>query len=161
MRKILAGLRQIARSSRRRNKNFAGLLYTSRVTRARGRKRLYRGLGGLLLLPLSAALGWLAAAAGLSPQVFTFTGASNRVLTPNGDAKNDNVAFQFDNPQFSEIRVRIYDLKGGLVAELGPTTGSTLVWDGRSGGSVVRGGVYVYIIEGERRLFRGAVLVVR
>lgn len=162
MRKMIARIEQIARSSRRRNKNFAAPAYTSLVARARGRKRLHGGFGALLLLPLSALCGWLAAqAAGLVPQALTFSGASNRILTPNGDGKNDNVAFQFDNPQFSDVKVKIYDLKGGLVAELGPTTGGMLVWDGKSNGRTVGGGGYIYIVEGEGRLFRGAVLVVR
>lgn len=132
------------------------------MARTRGRKYTYRGLGSLLLLPLSALCGWLAAhAAGLAPQTLAFAGASNRILTPNGDGRNDNVAFQFDNPQFSDVKVKIYDLKGGLVAELGPTTGAVLVWDGKSGGRTVNGGGYIYIVEGEGRLFRGAVLVVK
>lgn len=132
------------------------------MSRTRGRTRVYRGLASFLFLCLAAqAAAPGSGAAGLGPQALTFAGASNRILTPNGDGRNDNIAFQFDNPQFSDVKVKIYDLKGGLVAEIGPTTGAILVWDGKSGGRTVNGGGYIYIVEGEGRLFRGALLVVK
>ena len=97
--------------------------------------------------------------------VFNAAGVSNRTITPNGDGKNDTVVFTFDNPQFSEVTGKIFDLKGAFVGgmssdpSLDPST--TLIWDGRAGGRVVPGGVYIYQISAEGRTFTGTVVVIK
>lgn len=90
-------------------------------------------------------------------------GVSNRALTPNGDGLNDTVVFTFDNPKDSAFTGKLYDLRGQFVSEMrpGPVAGSSLLWDGKSGGSVVPRGVYMYQIQAEGRTFNGTVVVIR
>jgi hypothetical protein len=97
---------------------------------------------------------------------FAFLGASNRFITPNGDGKNDDVAFSFYNPAYSMVQGYIYDLKGHLVADTTPPSSTDingqLFWNGKSnGGSTVSIGVYVYVITCESNVFRGVVVVMR
>ena len=98
-----------------------------------------------------------------APAGFNVTGISNRILTPNGDGKNDTVVLQFDNPQFSEVTGRIYDSRGAVVASMaaGPVANTSLQWDGKSEGRSVTAGVYIYVIEAASRLYKGAVVVVK
>lgn len=90
-------------------------------------------------------------------------GVSNRALTPNGDGLNDTVVFTFDNPKDSGFTGKIFDVRGRLVSEMrpGPVAGSSLLWDGKSGGAVVPRGVYMYQIQAEGRTFNGTVVVIR
>jgi gliding motility-associated-like protein len=97
---------------------------------------------------------------------FSFLGTSNRFITPNGDGKNDNIAFNFYNPAYSEVQGYIYDLKGRLVANTMPpnTTdiNGQLLWNGKSNnGTTVNTGVYVYLITCESSVYRGVVVVIR
>jgi len=94
---------------------------------------------------------------------FTFNsaGISNRFITPNGDGKNDVVVFTFDNPRDSTVSGKIYDLKGAEVAGMEPgPLANTLVWDGKSGGRPVPGGVYIYQIQAEGQVHNGTVVVI-
>lgn len=88
---------------------------------------------------------------------------SNKVITPNGDGFNDYVVFTLDNPRDSAFGGKIYDLTGALVAEMRPGSqvADTLEWDGRSGGTVVPRGVYVYQIKSEGKTFNGTIVVIR
>lgn len=90
------------------------------------------------------------------------SGLSNRLITPNGDGKNDSMVFIFDNPLDSGVKGRIYDLKGALVARMaaGPVSNS-LIWDARSGGRVAPGGVYIYQIESGGNVYNGTVAVIK
>jgi gliding motility-associated-like protein len=89
-------------------------------------------------------------------------GLTNRLITPNGDGKNDTMVFIFDNPQEKEVKGRIYDLRGALVASMGPgPIANALVWDAKSGGQVVPGGVYIYQIEAQGTVYNGTVAVIR
>ncbi|MFH2202159.1 MAG: gliding motility-associated C-terminal domain-containing protein [Elusimicrobiota bacterium] len=99
---------------------------------------------------------------------FTFTpktGLSNRMLTPNGDNRNDNVVFTFTNPRDSVVSGRVYDLKGGLVARMQKHPALDprfhLYWDGKANGRQAAPGVYIYQLEAENRIFTGTVVVVR
>ena len=89
-------------------------------------------------------------------------GLTNRLITPNNDGKNDTMVFIFDNPQGKEVKGRIYDLRGALVAQMqtGPVVNS-LTWDAKSGGQVVPGGVYIYQIEVQGTVYNGTVAVIR
>ncbi|HAM36340.1 MAG TPA: hypothetical protein DEB40_03910 [Elusimicrobia bacterium] len=113
-----------------------------------------------------AGLVWVSSAQqnSLLPRAFQFQGASNRFITPNGDGKNDAAYFNFSNPQFSSITGRIFDLDGKRVASMAAGTPSAeqLVWNGKSDeGKIVSAGVYVYVIEAERSVVRGLVVVIR
>lgn len=121
----------------------------------------------ILRLAISTALlcGELTAALPARPQGFSFdaSGLSNRLITPNGDGRNDGFVISFSNPADSAISGRIYDLRGAFVADMtaGPVPGTTLAWNGRSGGAAVRSGIYVYVLEGEGKSFSGTVVVIR
>jgi len=101
------------------------------------------------------------------PNGFTFNaaGISNREITPNGDGKNDTVEFMFDNPLFSTISGTIYDLKGhrvsGMLTCADQPAWQCLMWDAKSNGRIVPGGVYVYQIKGEGKTYTGTVVVIR
>ncbi|MBI3566026.1 MAG: hypothetical protein HY079_12580, partial [Elusimicrobia bacterium] len=94
---------------------------------------------------------------------FDASGVSNRFVTPNGDGRNDNVVFTFDDPADAAVTGKILDLRGRVVVSSlppGPVTHS-LMWDGTAGGRPVPGGVYVYQIVSEGRTYSGTVVVIR
>lgn len=120
----------------------------------------------ILPLPrLAFLLGLMAVAAsgaGVRPRGFVFTGVSNRFLTPNGDGRNDNVAFRFSNPRDAAGTVTIYDARGHSVANLPVNPGDTSeIWYGRANGRMVDSGVYIYVVQVEGVTVSGAVVVVR
>lgn len=93
---------------------------------------------------------------------FDVSQLSNKVLTPNGDGRNDKTTFLFDNPRDAAFSGKIYDRQGAFVADMVPgVLANSLQWDARGGGGVVPGGVYVYQIRGEGKVFSGTLLVVR
>jgi gliding motility-associated-like protein len=108
---------------------------------------------------LSAAL--IATAAGPRLQGFSFQSVTNRMITPNGDQKNDTFVVNFSNPAFSEVTGTVYDIRGHWVADMTALSSTQLQWDGRSDGNTVPTGVYLYVIRSEGISFRGAVVVVR
>ncbi|MDD5207763.1 MAG: gliding motility-associated C-terminal domain-containing protein [Elusimicrobiales bacterium] len=89
-------------------------------------------------------------------------GLTNRLITPNGDNKNDTMVFVFDNPQDKKVTGKIYDMRGALVGSMkaGPV-GNSLIWDAKAGGLAVPGGVYIYQIEAEGTVYNGTVVVIR
>ncbi|MBI4656966.1 MAG: gliding motility-associated C-terminal domain-containing protein [Elusimicrobia bacterium] len=90
------------------------------------------------------------------------SGRSNQLITPNNDGKNDGMVFVFDNPRSSAVKGKIFDLKGAFVADMrqGPVADS-LLWDAKAEGQTVPGGVYVYQIEAEGKVFNGTVAVIK
>jgi gliding motility-associated-like protein len=105
-----------------------------------------------------------AAAAPVVVQGFSFNGVSNRIITPNGDHKNDNVAFNFANPFDSAGSVKIFDMRGHLLTTIpiNAGTGATsVVWDARANGQIVPTGVYIFVIAVESVVASGAVVVIR
>jgi hypothetical protein len=104
---------------------------------------------------------------------FTFAGVSNRFITPNGDGRNDNVAFKYSNPFDSAGTVKIYNLRGHLLATIPITAGGNTdctspapgsgcpIWDGRASGQIVSSGVYIYVVSAESVIYSGAVVVIR
>lgn len=100
----------------------------------------------------------------LRDQAFTFDPStlSNKIITPNGDGRNDRAVFRFDNPRDSSFTGRIFDVTGAFVAEMAPGPDrNTLQWDGRGNGRPAAGGVYVYQIRSEGKVFNGTLVVVR
>ncbi|MCM2303182.1 MAG: gliding motility-associated C-terminal domain-containing protein [Elusimicrobia bacterium] len=103
-----------------------------------------------------------AALPGPAPLGFAFAGATNRVITPNGDTLNDSVTFRFTNPRESSGFIRIYDLRGRELRNLSISIGDTSkAWDARANGQIVAAGVYIYVLSIESRTYSGAVVVVR
>jgi hypothetical protein len=105
---------------------------------------------------------------------FRFFGPLRRVISPNGDGKNDIAVFCFDNPEQSAVSGSVYSLLGAHVADLGPerrggsdcaaaTFGGTnyMTWDGKADNATVRSGVYIYKLRAEETNFTGSILVVR
>jgi hypothetical protein len=143
-------------------------------------ERMDRRLDWLLTaLAAAAALalgGFLTQLSAQTTGGFRFAGPLARVITPNGDGRNDLMFFCYDNPSDGDVSGKIYTLLGAEVASTGPRTAAAgtacpggllpgsaqySTWDGRSAGSVVRSGVYVYRISAEGRTFSGTLLVVR
>lgn len=112
-----------------------------------------------------------------SGQTFRFFGPLSRVLTPNQDHVNDLVVFCAYNPAGSDVSGKIYSLLGSEVATMSspvqdpPTSSCTrisndfrdvyLTWDGRSNGTTVHSGIYVYRITSELHSYTGTLIVVR
>ncbi len=95
---------------------------------------------------------------------FNKAGLSSRFMTPNGDGLNDYIFFKFDNPRDSDVTGKIFDRTGALVTSLSCTTSApctTMVWDGKANGQLVPGGVYIYQLEAEGKVFNGTVVVIR
>ena len=87
-----------------------------------------------------------------------------RIITPNGDSRNDKAHFQFDNPELLPLSGKVYDLTGALVASLapGPDPVASLIWDGKdSGGKPVPGGIYIYQIDVGGTPESGTIVVAR
>jgi len=114
------------------------------------------------LLLIVAALAGLADASGFAVRGFSFGGVSNRLITPNGDGKNDDVAFQFSNPRDSSGTLKIYDLRGHELVSLPVGTGtSSVVWNARANGQIVPSGIYIYVLNVEQTVSSGSLVVVR
>ena len=104
---------------------------------------------------------------------FLFRGPLSRLISPNGDGRNDVAIFCFENFSHSGVSGAIYSLTGREVvtglphqnpALAGCPGGSgpeSMTWDGKVDGSPVRSGVYVYQIKSEGQAFTGTLLVVR
>lgn len=128
-------------------------------------------LTAALLAVALLAVGVFAQSAG-----FRWFGPIARILTPNGDGKNDMSVICFDNPADSDVSGKIYSLLGAEVASFGPRQTTLpngcpaaataapvqfMTWDGRSNGSVVRSGIYVYRVTAEQKVYSGTLIVVR
>lgn len=99
-------------------------------------------------------------------QGFQFNSAnvSNRMVTPNGDGKNDDVLFTFDNPAASEVVGHVFDARGREIATMVPgpiNPQGSLLWDGKSNGKWVPGGVYIYEIKAEGQTHTGSIIVIK
>ncbi|MDD5656589.1 MAG: hypothetical protein PHF00_04970 [Elusimicrobia bacterium] len=132
---------------------------------------------GEILVAAAAVLLAAAIFAWSQGGLFRFLGPLSRVVTPNGDGRNDHAVLCFDDPGESEVSGRVYSLLGTFVADFSPLrivapgasgcpTGAMnkqyyITWDGKSGGAAVRSGVYIYQVRAEGRSFRGSLLVVK
>ena len=101
----------------------------------------------------------------------------NRLITPNGDGRNDTFVFRCHNPRDAAIEARIYDLHGGEVGKMRLKQRSNgvdafagrddvsgvyydLEWDPNSGAKAP-GGVYLYQVTVETKVYKGTVVVIR
>jgi hypothetical protein len=91
-----------------------------------------------------------------------------RIITPNGDARNDSVVFQFDTSLAGvPIQADILDLDGRRVAGMemstsGPDPDSQLTWNGRDdSGRIMPSGIYIYSIKIGQKAATGTVVVAR
>ena len=117
-----------------------------------------------------AVVGTLLAGAGLAASSgFAFLGVTNRIITPNGDGKNDTAEFLFQNPAHLRVSGKVFDMRGGEVAVMtadcpddpSPDHSQCLRWNASSNGHTVTGGVYVYVLLSQSWSYSGTVVVVR
>ena len=115
-----------------------------------------------LIILLSGLFSAASVAAPFSVKGFSFTGVSNRIITPNGDHRNDEAVFRFNNPRDAAGTLRIYDRLGHETASVDIPAGATSAsWDGRRGGQAVASGVYIYVLTVEETSVSGTVVVIR
>lgn len=114
---------------------------------------------GALLLALTAGA---ATPAAIGVSGFTFSGVTNRCITPNGDRKNDTATFQFSNPRDAAGSLKIYDVRGHLIASIAINPGDqSATWDPRGGGQSAAAGLYIYVIQVETTVATGVVVVIK
>ncbi len=94
---------------------------------------------------------------------FTLNKVYPRIFTPNNDGLNDEVQFQYDNPNTKGIVCRIFDIRGALVRQLDiGQTETSFTWDGKDEkGKVAPSGVYIYQLEGEGKVINGTVILAK
>ena|GEM_PF-3032497 len=81
-----------------------------------------------------------------------------RVLTPNGDNKNDEAVFSALDPLVGAFTIEIVDIRGVVVRELSNVN----VWNGRNdNGEVVESGTYIYHVTGQGLTVTGMIAVAR
>lgn len=110
-------------------------------------------------LALSPAAAFCAAALGQSV-------ALNKLVTPNGDGRNDTFIFRCHNPRDSAVEAKIFDISGREIAVMRiKSIGTTdyfynYEWDPNTGGRK-EGGIYVYQIRMETNVYKGTIIVIR
>ena len=126
------------------------------------------------VLCLLAALALAPAAAFCSASALGRSAALNRLVTPNGDGRNDTFIFRCYNPRDAAVDAKIYDLAGREVAQMtlrqrfggtppAPSTSGEfydLEWDPNRG-EKYPGGVYVYQVRTEEKVYKGTVVIIR
>jgi len=82
-----------------------------------------------------------------------------KILTPNGDGKNDFVNFSFGDLN-DNIKVEIFDISGHLMRTI--MSASTMQWDGRTdSGEIVESGVYIYQYTVDGKMISGLIAVAK
>jgi hypothetical protein len=87
-----------------------------------------------------------------------------KVITPNGDLRNDVVFFQFDTSVAGlPIEADIRDIRGARISGMEMNTDEdALTWDGRDDdGRVMPSGIYLYSIKIGQSMATGTVIVAR
>lgn len=86
-----------------------------------------------------------------------------RVFTPNGDNRNEEVTFSYENDKESSIVCWIYDIRGSVVRQLDIVgSGDEFTWDGKDeDGNIVRSGIYIYQIEVEGQAINGTIVLAK
>lgn len=128
--------------------------------------RLGRGVVCFVLLAGSFGLTAVPASAATSQQLggVVLEDVHPRVITPNGDSKNDKVFFQFDTTVAGlPIEADVRDILGARVAGLKMNdTEDALTWDGRDdSGNRMPSGIYIYSIKIGQNHATGTVVVAR
>ncbi len=131
--------------------------------------KLKEATGFLLAALLAPGAVWPAAS------VLGSSAALNRLVTPNGDGRNDTFVFRCHNPTDAGVEAKIFDLAGREVALMRLKQRSNgvppvadnvsgiyydLEWDPNSGGRRP-GGVYMYQVRVESKVYKGTIIVIR
>ncbi|PIU83997.1 MAG: hypothetical protein COS68_01095 [Elusimicrobia bacterium CG06_land_8_20_14_3_00_38_11] len=89
-----------------------------------------------------------------------------KIITPNGDHKNDMLIVSYDNPNDeSNVSGRILTINGSYIADMlvvnSDPDNPKITWNGKDGSSVVPSGIYIYQIEVEGQVLNGTVVVAK
>jgi len=87
-----------------------------------------------------------------------------RIFTPNGDGKNEEVTFEYENINESSIVCWIYDIKGAVIKQLDivETGENKFTWDGKDENKeVAASGIYIYQIEVEGQTINGTIVLAK
>lgn len=118
-----------------------------------------------LLGLVNAALTPVRAAGAQSLGGITLNEVRPRIVTPNGDSRNDIIFFDFDTSLAGlPLDTSVVDIHGAKIADLtlDATDDSLLTWNGKdTGGRDVPAGIYIYSIKIGSRLATGTVVVAR
>jgi hypothetical protein len=128
-----------------------------------------------LALSLAAAALLAPIRAASSPSALGQSVAMTRMVTPNGDGRNDIFIFRCYNPRDAAIEAKIFDVSGREVANMrlkqrsgalptnvDNTSGAyyDLEWNPNSGGRSP-GGVYIYQVRVETKVYKGTITIIR
>jgi gliding motility-associated-like protein len=88
-----------------------------------------------------------------------------RVFTPNGDGRNEQVTFSYENINESSVVCWIYDIKGAVVRQLdieGLEDEGEFTWDGKDEDrNIAPSGIYIYQIEVEGQTINGTIVLAK
>ncbi|GEM_PF-2494501 len=92
---------------------------------------------------------------------FELIEVSPRIFTPGDEM--DRVKFDFVNPNFSEVSIKIYDVAGRLVrSSISELSEEKMYWNGKDeNGEEVPVGVYLYSLEADGENITGLVVVAK
>ena len=125
-------------------------------------------------LVLLAALALAPAAAFCAASSLGHSIPLNKLVTPNGDKRNDTFIFRCYNPKDSAVEGKIFNMAGVEVAAMRLKQRSTgipaaqytygeyydMEWDPNAGGHKP-GGIYLYQVRVETAVYKGTVAVIR
>jgi len=86
-----------------------------------------------------------------------------RVFTPNGDGRNEEVTFSYENVNESSVVCWIYDIKGAVIRQLDiESWKKEFTWDGKDEDKkVAPSGIYIYQIEVEGQAINGTIVLAK
>ncbi|MDD5688190.1 MAG: gliding motility-associated C-terminal domain-containing protein [Elusimicrobia bacterium] len=102
----------------------------------------------------------------LYAQGFQLGETKPKIITPNGDHKNDIFIVPYETDYSSQVDGKILTLNGSFVANMlsvdSEGDNPKMIWNGKdSSGKVVPSGIYIYQIEAEGKVFNGTVVVAK
>jgi len=104
-------------------------------------------------------------ASALQPQFSIKWLIPDKIFTPNNDGKYDDINIIYNNPEFSRITGKIYDIAGCFIADMVPGDFTdSIKWTGKNNsGNYVQKGIYIYqlVVESENKIFNGTIVVAR
>jgi hypothetical protein len=121
---------------------------------------------GTLVIAVSAALLPAPCSVVCALAASTQSAAVNRLVTPNGDGYNDTFIFRCYNPRDAAVDTKIFDLSGRNIASMTLKSSGTsdffytFEWNPNSGGHWP-GGVYLYQVRVENKVYKGTIVVIR
>jgi len=95
---------------------------------------------------------------------FTLNRVVPKIFTPEeSNTVINSVRFYFENPNFAEVSIGIFDITGAKIrSNLRREGENVMVWDGRNdGGEIVRGGIYIYQIEADGKIINGTIVAAK